>query len=74
MPWQSLPACLWKVGSNQHSRSLQSCSQCGAKARISARMARASISGAPKISSGRVVPVLPRPSLKVVPSSITLPA
>ena len=49
----------------------QPASQCGASARISAMTARASMSGAPNSSSGRVVP---RPSDSVVPSSITVPA
>jgi hypothetical protein len=62
---------LWKVGSNQHSRSRQPASHLGAKACISAITLRASMSGAPKSSSGRVVP---RPSDRVVPSSITVPA
>jgi hypothetical protein len=43
----------------------------GREPRISAITALASISGAPNSSSGRVVP---RPSDKVVPSSITVPA
>ena len=42
-----------------------------AKACISAITARASMSGAPNSSSGRVVP---RPSDRVAPSSITVPA
>ena len=61
MPWHSWPTCLWKVGSNQISRKEQPASHCGARRSISARTARASMSGAPKISSGRVVPL---PSLK----------
>ena len=70
-PLQSLPTCLWKVGSNQQSRSAQPSSQWGSSTRISAMTARASMSGAPNSSSGRVVP---RPSLRVAPSSITVPA
>ena len=35
-PLHSLPTCLWKVGSNQQSRSRQPSSHCGASARISA--------------------------------------
>src|SRR3712207_7376599 len=48
--------------SNQISRIRQPCSHSGASERISPSTARASMSGAPKISSGRVVP---RPSERV---------
>ena len=47
------------------------CSHSGARDAIFAIRSRGSISGAPKSSSGRVVP---RPSESVVPSSITVPA
>ena len=53
------------------SRKRQPSSHRGARAFISFVIARASISGAPNNSSGRVVP---RPSERVVPSSITVPA
>ena len=71
-PLHSLPACLWKVGSNQNSRSLQPLQPVRREGAAFRRCtARASMSGAPKSSSGRVVP---RPSDSVVPSSITVPA
>ena len=70
-PWQSLPTCLWKVGSNQISRNLHPASQSDATRSISFITASASMSGAPNVSSGRVVPL---PSLSVVPSSMTVPA
>jgi hypothetical protein len=62
---------LVNVGSNQQTRSLQPRSHCGASFCIVASSARASMSGAPNSSSGRVVP---RPSESVVPSTITVPA
>ena len=58
-------------GENQIGRSLHPCSHWGATERICAIHLCASRSGAPKSSSGRVVP---RPSESVVPSSRTVPA
>jgi hypothetical protein len=70
-PEHNLPECFWKVGSNQHGRSRQPRIQAGMMRSMAVSSVRGSSPGAPNNSSGRVVP---RPSDKVVPSSITVPA
>ena len=58
-------------GDAEQARNWQPRNHCGARVRIREITAAASMSGAPNSSSGRVVP---RPSDRVAPSSMTVPA